>query len=214
MLQYYSLNTYSGIKLSIKIMQISFIKEKNLVLFETKKSKVGFPLERTSLEEAKKLIGEVDLLILVPEEYSVLDEEIRDSWISFQKEARAKGTLVCYTPGGISRRGFQVQALDDGGNLNFIATHKNMQIGLFLTKPSKEFCKKRAPLDILVGKSDALVGTHLDFEPFYVLLTEVSDSYRSNSGISEIDEKSKVKIERIKQSDRENAVDLKVIKLG
>jgi hypothetical protein len=136
------------------------------------------------------------------------DTELWD--ITSQKLKRDKNIILVYTTGE-----YRVHDVHMKGSLANPMSHYILQtpdgsVGFFQSQPSDSFIKEYSPIDVLIGKGSAIGGVQLDLEPFYVVLNEVTEEYRTKSGISEVKEVDHVNIKRITQEDRAGVVNMSV----
>lgn len=157
---------------------------------------------------AAKLPEGTDVCLVHPD--VVISSDNIDQWELASQKLKKSGTTVVYTAGE-----FRIKEVHMKGSSLDTIPHYVLQtpegvVGIFQKEPSDNFIKQYSPLDVVIGRSNAIAGVQLDLEPFYVVLTELSDEYRKKSGISDIKEVDHVSVKKIEASDRDSAVSLSV----
>lgn len=196
-------------------VNIQLEKKHNAVLVEGKDVRALFLTEKVkNPEDLFKLpINDVDIIFAIPEKLDLSSAEERLKWSRMSEKMFPENVLVAFSAGEYRVKDFHIRGVQDGTSLQFVIESSEGMVGLISGKPSENFIKKYAPLDIIIGEDLALADSQFDLEPFYVVLTNLRPEYMQQTGITEIKATDKVNVKKIDASARESTVDMAVIHL-
>lgn len=197
-------------------MTISYNKKNNTVLFESKAGNaLWIPKPLESSDELKTYVtADISAVFctLVDAKYS--DLEFLKMWHLVVDPLLAQGTLVANSAIDARVKDLYIKGINDNGVIHFVMTTSECTVLLVNGKISEQTVRKYSPVDILVGDSEMVAQSQLDFDPFYVLLMNTSEEYSKKTGITDIKATDKVSIKKIDAQSREGTIEMQVISLS
>lgn len=197
-------------------MQISYNKKNNTVLFESKAGNfVWVPNALTSPGQINDYAGQGIAAVFC----SISEAKYND--LQFLKELHLivdpllrAGTLVVNSPIDSRIKDVYIKGISDNGVNHFFIQTDECSVLLVNGKISENTVKKFSPVDILVGQSDSIAPSQLDFDPFYVVVLHADEAYSKTTGITDIKVTDKLSVKKIDQGSREGTIDMQVISLS
>lgn len=193
-------------------MTITYDKKLNAAKVEGKEGVALFlydkVIEPASLLE--KTYDGADMLLVVPENFDPFNGDHILEWARVTEKLLKTGILLVYSHGEYRIKDLHMKGIQDNKSLQFVIETPDCTIGLLTVKPSENFVRKHVPLDVIVGPEAALAEVQLDFEPFFVVLTQMSPLYMQQTGITEINETAKVTVKKIDPLAREGSIEMSV----
>lgn|GEM_PF-1972177 len=197
-------------------MTILYNNKNNTVLFESKAGNalwIPKPLER--YDELKSYISsDISAVFCTLTDANYSDLEFLKMWHLVVDPLLAQGTLVVNSAIDARVKDLYVKGINDNGVIHFVITTSECTTMLVNGKISEQTVRKYSPIDVLVGDSEMVAQSQLDFDPFYVLLMNISEEYSKKTGITEIKATDKVSIKKIDSQSREGTIEMQVISLS
>lgn len=188
------------------------MKKSNLMVLEVQSTKIVWFVEPVT--DPLKIFDVVpdgtDIVLANPAKPFASAEEAELWDIVSQKLKREKNVILVFTTGEYRVKDVHMRGSLANPMSHYVLHTPDGSVGFFQGEPSDSFIKEYAPVDVVVGKGAAIAGVQLDLEPFYVVLNEVTDEYRTKSGISEVKEVDHVNIKKISQEDRDSVINMSV----
>lgn len=196
-------------------MQVTKLKRINAIQIEIKDTKIVWFLDMLSTaSELEAMIPESTNIVLVNRAEAFTDAEQVDEWdLASQRIKMHKNAILIFSAGEYRVLDIHLKGSSLDSSIHYVLETPEGTIGLFAAEPSDSFIKQYSPIDVVIGRDMALAGVQIDLEPFYVVLTTLTDEYKKKSGLSEVNSVEKVSIKRIEPAAREGTVSMNVYAL-
>ncbi|WKZ29842.1 MAG: hypothetical protein QY314_03460 [Candidatus Dojkabacteria bacterium] len=193
-------------------MTITYDKKLNAARIEGKEGVALFMYDKIATPDAllSQSFEGIDMLLVVPENYDPFNGDHILEWARVTEKMLKEKTLLVFSHGEYRIKDLHMKGIKDSGSLQFVIESPECTVGVLTTKPSESFVRKYVPLDVIIGPETALADIQLDFEPFFVVLTQMTPAYMQQTGVTEINETGKVTVKKIDPLARESTIDMSV----
>lgn len=197
-------------------MTVEFIKKHQAVLIDSKNGRALYILNKVAdpIEFAKTEFENIDAIFVSPENFDPLIPEHIEKWGIAMDTFFKKGVVMMYSSGEFRVKDFHISAARDEGSLQFAIETPEGWVQLLNGKPSEAYVKKWAPMDVVIGTEQAVAEVQLDFEPFYVIVPNMTPEYMKTTGITDIKQTDKISLKKMETAAREGTIEMVVVNLS